>query len=143
MPKKITVDARGTVILVEDVPEREVPVPPPKRGERKKTGGKTTRTYARPAREEGTKPPVELIACSMCNATIPKGQMARHLRKAHLYETVERRREDIKDINRDLQKMVPGFHRLQIEELQRKRALLQKDLEDLQRTAQERHGTNT
>ncbi len=144
MPKKITVDASGNVIAVEDVPEREVPAPQPKPGTGKKTkhsGRRETDAPYGPARRKGAASSIEMMVCSMCKASIPKGRMARHLREAHLRETIQQREQQIRGIDRDLQNMVPGFHRLEIEELRRKRALLHKDLEDLQRTAQERLGT--
>ena len=41
MPKKLTVDQNGVVILVEDVPERDFPLPQPKPG----TGRKRRARY--------------------------------------------------------------------------------------------------
>jgi len=156
MPKKITVDQSGTVILVEDVPERDSPLPQPKQGTGKKTQSKTNAgkkakqrhplntdtPYAPPARRESTKPLAELMACTLCNTNVPKRRMAKHLREAHLQETIERRQEEIKNIDRDRKKLAPGFHRLKIEELERQRSILLEDLQDLQEIAEERLPTN-
>ncbi len=86
--------------------------------------------------------PPELIACTLCNTSVHKGRMAKHLREVHLQETIQKRRQEIRDIDRDLKKLAPGFHRIKIEELTRGRNILLNDLLDLQRIAEERLDTN-
>jgi SpoVK/Ycf46/Vps4 family AAA+-type ATPase len=64
--------------------------------------------------------------------------MANHLREAHLHETIDERKKQIKDIDRDLKNRVPGFHRENMAEQIRARSMLLEDLEDLRKIAAER-----
>jgi hypothetical protein len=136
--KKITMNASGTVISVEDVSEREVPAPQPKQSSNQRTKNKTpagkrpkqlerreTDTpYGQPRHEIGTRPST--------------GRMAKHLREAHLQETINERRQEIKDLDRKLKALVSGFHSSRIAELRRMRNVLLADPEDLQSIAEER-----
>ncbi len=218
VPTKYTVDESGFVVLVQSLPERDIPRLEPKRGTGKKSITKATTskkpkaqpkkrkstTPSRPISPAGsTKPPANLVACLVCNASVRKERMDGHLRKAHpnvkpsssrpqpqqlkpkiafsstnapmilcsvcdahvredgwtkhvekvhspkrwvvsepqkpaqrstkkaakRKKTPEQIREEIRGIERDLKKLMPGFHRVRMEELRRRRALLLKELQ--------------
>jgi len=55
-------------------------------------------------------------------------------------DRVEKLKEEIRNIDRSLRKLAPGFHRVKIEELQRKRSLL---LKELRRPQEKRKSVST
>ncbi len=225
MPRRITVDENGFIVLVEALPERDFPLQQPKQGTSRKVKTKATTSKgpnaqpqkrksnapSRPASPAGnTKPPANLVACLVCNALVRKERMDGHLRKAHpnvklgssrpqpqqlkpkialsstnapmvlcsvcdkhvrkdgwtkhvekvhspkrwvvsepqkptknLQKKVAKRKkvaekatEEIKRIDRDLKELIPGFHRVRMEELKRRRALFVEELRETRTSPQ-------
>lgn len=212
MPRRVTVDQNGLVVLVESLPERMVPTPSKGRasggtGAKKRTTTKAERVpfagyrlvrevgkWAHPeipcpvckvhvqerrlakhlrrvhpgyiagrtsdaevgkpvatntvntprakdpapTRQPDKKP---MAVCPRCNASVREDRLTRHLSKVHRSgrsiaereatgktDKAERLKREIREIDRSLKKLAPGFHRVKIEELQRQRNALLKEL---------------
>lgn len=91
MPRRVTIDANGCVILVESVPEREPP-PKPKRGKisvdvTKKFEWTEDETRKSSRKLFGAKSRRGLsdswVSCSVCKSRVKKRHLKKHLRKLH------------------------------------------------------------
>ncbi len=91
MPRRVTIDANGLVILVESVPERELP-PKPKRGKISADVTKKFEWTEDKARKSSRKlfgarssPGLRdsWISCSLCKSKVKERNLKKHLRKVH------------------------------------------------------------
>ncbi len=91
MPRRVTIDSNGCVILVESVPEREPP-PKPKRG---KISVDVTKKFEW-TEDKARKPSRKLlgarsrsgsldswVSCSLCGSVVKERKLKKHLRKKH------------------------------------------------------------
>lgn len=93
-----------------------------------------------------------MIVCSICDVHVREDRWERHVAKVHSAvrqvaskpqqnsrnssgKSIEKVKAEIKDINRKLKQLAPGFHRLKIEELQRRRDTLRKKIGEYRGTA--------
>lgn len=153
MTRKITVDENGFVISIEVLSRQEALQPQP--GADKKIKNRPT-----VSKEPESQPhPRKLVLCSVCNVQVRKDRWDKHIAKVHSAvprvgpratkrpkkistktvgrgKTTESIKEEMRGIDRSLKKLAPGFHRLKIEELQRRRNMLLKMLRGPQQASQ-------
>lgn len=91
MPRRVTIDANGFVILVESVPEREPPLKP-KRGKISVDITKKFEWTEDKARKSSRKlfgaksspsSRVSWVSCSLCESKVKERNLQKHLRKIH------------------------------------------------------------
>ena len=96
MPRRVTVDENGFVILVESVPERELPPKPKRRRvpvDLTKTFEWTEEKIRKPSRKKSSRKPSRTqssfglrgpwVSCPLCKSEVKKRNLEKHLRKIH------------------------------------------------------------
>jgi len=104
MPIRVTVDANGSVVSGEFIPERGNSATPPKRGTSSKTTMKTTfpwsedksrkrkppwiktktkRPSSEPFKPKNTKKSIPKVACPVCRTMVGKPSLDRHVQNVH------------------------------------------------------------